>query len=125
MNQIKQLGVILTRVLYDQDGKASSLLLSKLLVSTLTLSKLLKLKQLIKEEKEMMSQTLELIFNDAVNKTIKLQIPKIEHSVNEGTVKEGMNKLITLDILRPKTGIPTKVHSAHIIDKTTNVLFEN
>lgn len=36
----------------------------------------------------MMSQTLELIFNDAVNKTIKLQIPKIEHSVNEGTVKE-------------------------------------
>lgn len=125
MNQIKQLGVTLTRVLYDQDGKASSLLLSKLLVSTLTLSKLLKLKQLIKEEKEMMSQTLELIFNDAVNKTIKLQIPKIEHSVNEGTVKEGMNKLITLDILRPKTGIPTKVHSAHIIDKTTNVLFEN
>lgn len=50
MNQIKQLGVTLTRVLYDQDGKASSLLLSKLLVSTLTLSKLLKLKQLIKEE---------------------------------------------------------------------------
>lgn len=73
----------------------------------------------------MMSQTLELIFNDAENKTIKLQIPKIEHSVKEGTVKEGMNKLITLDILRPKTGIPTKVHSAHIIDKTTNVLFEN
>lgn len=73
----------------------------------------------------MMSQTLELIFNDAVNKTIKLQLPKIEHSVNESTVKEGMNKLITLDILRPQTGIPTKVHSAQVIDKTTNVLFEN
>ena len=73
----------------------------------------------------MMSQTLELIFNDAVNKTIKLQLPKIEHPVNESTVKDGMNKLITLDILRPKTGIHTKVFGAQLIDKTTNVLFEN
>ncbi|HLR20259.1 MAG TPA: DUF2922 family protein [Staphylococcus sp.] len=72
-----------------------------------------------------MVQTLELIFNDAVNKTIKLQLPKIQHFVNEGSVKEGMNKLINLDILRPKTGIPTKVHAAQVIDKTTKVLFDN
>lgn len=37
-----------------------------------------------------MSQTLELIFNDAVNKAIKLPLPKIEHFVNESAVKEGM-----------------------------------
>ncbi|MCG7339837.1 DUF2922 domain-containing protein [Staphylococcus sp. ACRSN] len=72
-----------------------------------------------------MSQTLELIFNDAVNKTVKIQLPNIEHFVNESTVKEGMKKLLDLDLLRPKTGIPTKVSSAHIIDKTTKVLFDN
>ncbi|MFQ3845610.1 DUF2922 domain-containing protein [Staphylococcus pseudoxylosus] len=72
-----------------------------------------------------MSQTLELIFNDAVNKTVKLQIPKIEHFINESAVKEGMAKLIQLDILRPKAGIPKTVHAAQIIDKSTKLIFEN
>lgn len=72
-----------------------------------------------------MSQTLELIFNDAVNKAIKLPLPKIEHFVNESAVKEGMAKIIDLDILRPKSGIPTSIHSAQIIDKSTKLIFEN
>ncbi|MGW9966695.1 DUF2922 family protein [Staphylococcus cohnii] len=72
-----------------------------------------------------MSQTLELIFNDAVNKDIKLQLPKIEHFINESTVKDGMNKLVALDILRPKAGIPTTVHAAQIIDKSTKLIFES
>ncbi|WP_145578859.1 DUF2922 family protein [Staphylococcus xylosus] len=72
-----------------------------------------------------MSQTLELIFNDAVNKMVKLQIPKIEHFINESTVKEGMAKLIELDILRPKSGIPKTAHAAQIIDKSTKLIFEN
>ncbi|PHK50472.1 DUF2922 domain-containing protein [Staphylococcus edaphicus] len=72
-----------------------------------------------------MSQTLELIFNDAVNKAIKLQIPKIEHLVNDTAIKEGMSKIIDLDILRPKSGIPTSIHSAQIIDKSTKLIFEN
>ncbi|MBM2657910.1 DUF2922 domain-containing protein [Staphylococcus pseudoxylosus] len=72
-----------------------------------------------------MSQTLELIFNDAVNKTVKLQIPKVEHFINESAVKEGMAKLIQLDILRPKAGIPKTVHAAQIIDKSTKLIFEN
>ncbi|MDW8799524.1 DUF2922 domain-containing protein [Staphylococcus pseudoxylosus] len=72
-----------------------------------------------------MSQTLELIFNDAVNKTVKLQLPKIEHFINESAVKEGMVKLIQLDILRPKAGIPKTVHAAQIIDKSTKLIFEN
>lgn len=72
-----------------------------------------------------MSQTLELIFNDAVNKDIKLQLPKIEHFINESTVKDGMNKLIALDILRPKSGIPTTVRAAQIIDKSTKLIFES
>lgn len=71
-----------------------------------------------------MAQTLELIFNDAVNKSIKIQLPKIEHFLNDTAVKEGMNKLIALDIFRPKAGIPTKVHSAQTIDKSTKVIFE-
>ncbi|WP_436862588.1 DUF2922 family protein [Staphylococcus caeli] len=71
-----------------------------------------------------MSQTLELIFNDAVNKAIKIQIPKIEHFLNESAVKEGMSKLIELDILRPKARIPTTAHAAQIIDKTTKMIFE-
>lgn len=72
-----------------------------------------------------MSQTLELIFNDAVNKTVKLQLPKIEHFINESAVKEGMVKLIQLDILRAKAGIPKTVHAAQIIDKSTKLIFEN
>ncbi|WP_214269130.1 DUF2922 domain-containing protein [Staphylococcus pseudoxylosus] len=72
-----------------------------------------------------MSQTLELIFNDAFNKTVKLQIPKVEHFINESAVKEGMAKLIQLDILRPKAGIPKTVHAAQIIDKSTKLIFEN
>ena len=71
-----------------------------------------------------MTQTLELVFIDAVNKDIKIQIPKIEHFINESAVKDGMNKLITLDILRPKAGIQTKVHAAQIIDKSTKLIFE-
>ncbi|RIP36037.1 DUF2922 domain-containing protein [Staphylococcus gallinarum] len=72
-----------------------------------------------------MSQTLELVFSDAVNKAIKIQLPNIERFVNESSVKEGMKKMLDLDLLRPKTGIPTKVASAHIIDKTTKVIFDN
>ncbi|MCD8871917.1 DUF2922 domain-containing protein [Staphylococcus gallinarum] len=72
-----------------------------------------------------MTQTLELVFNDAVNKSIKIQLPNIERFVNESAVKEGMKKILDLDLLRPKAGIPTKVASAHIIDKTTKVIFDN
>ena len=70
-----------------------------------------------------MTQTLELLFNDAVNKTIKLQIPKIEHFTHDSVIKESMKDMLALDILRPKTGIPTDIQSAQIIDNTTKVLF--
>lgn len=72
----------------------------------------------------MMLQTLELVFTDALNKPLKLQIPKVEHKLTEVQVKENMKKIVALDILRISKSQPVKVHAAYLIDKKVTTIFE-
>jgi hypothetical protein len=71
-----------------------------------------------------MTQTLELTFTDDLKKPLKLQITKIEHDVDATNVRNSMASLIDLDILRISKSKPTKVQSAHLIDKTISTLFD-
>lgn len=71
-----------------------------------------------------MTQTLELTFTDDLKKTLKLQLSKIEHDVDATNVRNAMASLIDLDILRIAKSKPTKVHSAHLINKTVRTLFD-
>ena len=71
-----------------------------------------------------MSKTLELVFTDVLNKTLKLQMPKVERKLTEVQVKENMEKIVDLDILRISKSQPVKVHAAYLIDKTTTTILE-
>jgi len=71
-----------------------------------------------------MSKTLELVFTDVLNKTLKLQIPKVERKLTEVQVKENIEKIVDLDILRISKSQPVKVHAAYLIDKTITTIFE-
>ncbi|MBF7017755.1 DUF2922 domain-containing protein [Staphylococcus durrellii] len=71
-----------------------------------------------------MTQTLELTFTDDLKKPLKLQLSKIENDVDATNVRTSMAALIDLDILRIAKSNPTKVHSAHLIDKTVRTLFD-
>lgn len=71
-----------------------------------------------------MTQTLELVFTDDLKKPLKLQLSKIENVVDANNVRKSMDALIDLDILRIAKSKPTKVHSAHLIDKTVKTLFD-
>lgn len=72
-----------------------------------------------------MTKTLELLFLDAADKQVKLSINNLNQDVSENLLRDNMQKLITLDILRPSNQIPVKIKGAQILNKTTNVIFTN
>ncbi|WP_145387161.1 DUF2922 domain-containing protein [Staphylococcus capitis] len=72
-----------------------------------------------------MSKTLELIFKTSLDKPVKLQLTKFDAVLTEQLVKESMNQILELGILKSNVGKPVKVYSAQIIDKNTTILFED
>lgn len=70
-----------------------------------------------------MNRTLELIFENDLQKPIKLQIPKIKQPITKEMVKNAMHALLDSKILSFSNGTPVKVKSAQIVDKTTTILF--
>ena len=47
-----------------------------------------------------MSKTLELIFKSNLNKPVKLQLPQFDAVLTEQVVKDSMNQILELDILK-------------------------
>ena len=72
-----------------------------------------------------MSKTLELIFKSNLNKPVKLLLPDFNAITTEQLIKESMNQLLELDILRFSLGKPVKIYAAQLIDKSTTVIFED
>ena len=72
-----------------------------------------------------MSKTLELIFKSNLNKPVKLQLPQFDAVLTEQVVKDSMNQILELDILKSNVDKPVKAYSAQVIDKTTTVIFED
>lgn len=70
-----------------------------------------------------MSKTLELIFLNAANKPVKLQIPDLKAGVTEENARNAMNTLLETDALNPTAGKPVAVKSAQIVEKDTHVIF--
>ena len=70
-----------------------------------------------------MSKTLELIFLNAANKPVKLQIPDLTQDVSEESARNAMNTLLETNVLNPTTGKPVAVKSAQIIEKETHTIF--
>ncbi|WP_368867871.1 DUF2922 domain-containing protein [Staphylococcus epidermidis] len=66
-----------------------------------------------------MSKTLELIFKSNLNKPVKLLLPDFNAITTEQLIKESMNQLLELDILRFSLGKPVKIYAAQLIDKST------
>lgn len=77
------------------------------------------------QEDIFMTKTLELSFKSSLDKPVKLQLPQLNNVVTEQVVRDSMNALVDLNIIKSNSGTITKVHSAQIIDKTTTVLFED
>ncbi|MGV3095449.1 MULTISPECIES: DUF2922 domain-containing protein [Staphylococcus] len=71
-----------------------------------------------------MTKTLELAFKTNLNKTAKLQFPKVNVVVSEADAKDAMDNIIKLNILQPTAGTPIKATSAKLIDVTSTVIFE-
>ena len=69
-----------------------------------------------------MSKTLELIFKTSLDKPVKLQLIKFDAVLTEQLVKESMNQILELGILKSNVGKPVKAYSAQIIDKNTTIL---
>ena len=56
-----------------------------------------------------MSKTLELIFKSNLNKPVKLQLPQFDAVLTEQVVKDSMNQILELDILKSNVGKPVKL----------------
>lgn len=72
-----------------------------------------------------MKTTLDLVFKSNLDKPIKLQIPENDNTLTEQVVKESMDQLLKLDILKSNVGTIHKVYAAYIVSKNTQILFEN
>ncbi|WNF18469.1 DUF2922 domain-containing protein [Staphylococcus warneri] len=72
-----------------------------------------------------MKTTLDLVFKSDLDKPIKLQIPENDSALTKQVVKESMNQLLKLDILKSTVGSINKVYAAYIVSKNTQILFEN
>ena len=72
-----------------------------------------------------MKTTLDLVFKSDLDKPIKLQIPENDSALTEQVVKECMDQLLKLDILKSTVGSINKVYAAYIVSKNTQILFEN
>ncbi|MGK9287783.1 DUF2922 domain-containing protein [Staphylococcus warneri] len=72
-----------------------------------------------------MKTTLDLVFKSDLDKPIKLQIPENDSALTEQVVKESMNQLLKLDILKSTVGSINKVYAVYIVSKNTQILFEN
>ena len=70
-----------------------------------------------------MTETLELIFHNVANKQCKFTINNVLQDVSEAVARDAMQKLLSLDILRPSNNVPTKIGSAQIVSKTTRNIF--
>ncbi|MEQ6029489.1 DUF2922 domain-containing protein [Staphylococcus saccharolyticus] len=72
-----------------------------------------------------MPKTLELIFKSNLDKPVKLQPPQFNAIIAEQLVKESMNQILELDILKSHVGKPIKAYAAQVIDRNTTVIFED
>ena len=72
-----------------------------------------------------MKTTLDLVFKSNLDKPIKLQIPENDSTLTEQVVKESMDQLLKLDILKSNVSTIHKVYAAYIVSKNTQILFEN
>ncbi|MDN8766315.1 DUF2922 domain-containing protein, partial [Staphylococcus aureus] len=54
---------------------------------------------------------------------VNLQLQQLNHVVTVQVVRDSMNELVDLNIIKSNSVTITKVHSAQIIDKTTTDLF--
>ena len=71
----------------------------------------------------MNTKTLEITFENALQKPVKLAIPKLTSTITRELVEVQANKILKLNILT-HNGVPvTKVTSAQIVDRTVTVLF--
>ncbi|MCY5372780.1 DUF2922 domain-containing protein, partial [Salmonella enterica subsp. enterica serovar 1,4,[5],12:i:-] len=52
-------------------------------------------------------------------------LPDFNAITTEQLIKESMNQLLELDILRFSLGKPVKIYAAQLIDKRTTVIFED
>ena len=68
---------------------------------------------------------MELVFKSNLNKPVKLLLPDFNAITTEQLIKESMNQLLELDILRFSLGKPVKIYAAQLIDKSTTVIFED
>ena len=66
-----------------------------------------------------------IIFKSNLNKPVKLLLPDFNAVTTEQLIKESMNQLLELDILRFSLGKHVKIYAAQLIDKTTSVIFED
>lgn len=72
-----------------------------------------------------MKTTLDLVFKSNLDKPIKLQIPENDSTLTEQVVKESMDQLLKLDILKSNVGTIHKVYATYIVSKNTQIFFEN
>ncbi|QDW92346.1 DUF2922 family protein [Staphylococcus chromogenes] len=71
----------------------------------------------------MNTKTLEITFENALQKSVKLTIPKLASTITRELVEVQADKIVKLNILM-YNGVPvTKVKSAQLIDRTVTVLF--
>lgn len=71
----------------------------------------------------MNTKTLEITFENALQKPVKLTIPKLASTITRELVEVQADKIVKLNILM-YNGVPViKVKSAQLIDRTVTVLF--
>ncbi|MCQ9289994.1 DUF2922 domain-containing protein [Staphylococcus hyicus] len=71
----------------------------------------------------MNTKTLEITFENTLQKPIKLQLPKLATSITRELVEIQADKIVKLNILNVNGTPISKVTSAQVIDRNITVLF--
>ncbi|MDP4467565.1 DUF2922 domain-containing protein [Staphylococcus hyicus] len=71
----------------------------------------------------MNTKTLEITFENTLQKSVKLQLPKLATSITRELVEIQADKIVKLNILNVNGTPISKVTSAQVIDRNITVLF--
>ncbi|AJC96847.1 DUF2922 domain-containing protein [Staphylococcus hyicus] len=71
----------------------------------------------------MNTKTLEITFENTLQKPVKLQLPKLATSITRELVEIQADKIVKLNILNVNGTPISKVTSAQVIDRNITVLF--
>ncbi|MGV3224571.1 DUF2922 domain-containing protein [Staphylococcus hyicus] len=71
----------------------------------------------------MNTKTLEITFENTLQKPVKLQLPKLTTSITRELVEIQADKIVKLNILNVNGTPISKVTSAQVIDRNITVLF--